>query len=150
MALGNDVGVWLVSYGPVPLLVLEEFSDTVRVKRLMVILILLLLSVPAEDIEFGVDGNDDGFYSRLHTFAFELEIPPFKVVEVYDNNSGRRCLRFFVISPKNEYELGVIDGEDCTPWFEELRQGSCLSMAVVSRKWIVGVSKLERILNMKR
>jgi len=121
MPLGNDVRVWLVSYGPVPLLVLQEFSDTVGVKRLMVILIVFRLPVPAEDIEFGVDGNDDGFYSRLHTFAFKSEIPPFKMVEVYDNNSGRRCVRFDVISPKNKYEFGVIDGEDCTPWFDESR-----------------------------
>jgi hypothetical protein len=83
-------------------------------------LAILELLVPAEDIQLGVNSNDDRIYSRLHIFAFKSEVPPFETVKVYDNDLGRHPLHLDVISSKDEYEAGVIDGKDCAAWVGEL------------------------------
>jgi len=102
--------------------------------------------VPAEDVELCVEGNDDRFYSSLHTFALKSEVPPFEMVGVYDDDLGRRHVRLNIISSKDEDETRVINGEDGAARLGESWQQSYHPMAFVSRKWIVRIPELERIL----
>jgi hypothetical protein len=49
-----------------------------------------------------------------------LKIPPFKMIEVYDDDLGRCLFRVGVVSSEDEYEAGIIDGKDRAAWFSEL------------------------------
>ena len=102
--------------------------------------------VPAEDKQFGIHGNNDRFYSRLDIFAFKSKVPPFEMVEVYDDDLGRRSVRFNVVSSKDKHKAGIIDREDGAAWFGELWESSCLSMAIILTKRVIRIPKFERIL----
>jgi hypothetical protein len=102
--------------------------------------------VPTKDIELCVDGNDDRFYSSLHTFALESKVPPFEMVGVYNDDLGRCHARLNVISPKEEDETGIINGDEGAARFGELWKQCFHPVAFVSRKWIIGISEFERVL----
>jgi len=81
---------------------------------------MIQLPVSAEDVQFGINSNDGRFYSRLDISAFQLKIPPFEIVKIYDDDLGRCSVRFNLVSSKNEYEAGIIDGDDGAARFGEL------------------------------
>ena len=107
---------------------------------------MIQLLVPAEDVELCFESNNDRFYSSLHTFTLESEVPPFEIVGVYDDDLGRCHVRLNVISSKDEDVARVINGEDGGTRLGKLRQRNCHPMAFVTRKWIIRIQELERIL----